>query len=230
MSENQTGRPAGRALPVETGELSTFDPQATQVRARRVADEVGAPVVLPPKEILTLPPLDELQPGIPVSEATGQPRRDPQMLVAIAFLYASSVAATCRAVPPRCRFERKSPSGACRRMEATTSSPTTKQRRSAPSASPMNSCTTKLAYRPRRASTTLREAEGFSVSITPAPCAPSFNLITWGGGPSMDSRSEVSSGLSPNTVTGRSMPCAASSWCARSLSRARRMASDGFGL
>ena len=61
------------------------------------------------------------------------------------------------------------------------------------------------------ASTTLREEESFSVSMTPAPCAPSLSLITCGGDPSIDSRSAVSSGLSPNTVAGMSMPSAASS-------------------
>ena len=98
-------------------------------------------------------------------------------------------ARTGLALPPRCRLERKSPFGACRRIVATTSPPTTKQRRSAPLASAMNSCTRKLAYSPRKASITLREADGFSVSITPAPCVPSLSLITCGGGPSIDSRS-----------------------------------------
>ncbi|MGJ6980326.1 hypothetical protein ACSDQ9_07315 [Aestuariimicrobium soli] len=51
-----------------------------------------------PKQIETLPPLDELQPAIPVSEATGQPRRAPMMLVAIGFLYASSVASAAALV------------------------------------------------------------------------------------------------------------------------------------
>jgi len=40
----------------------------------------------------------------------------------------------------------------------------------------------------------------------------------------------VSSGLSPNTVTGRPMPCAASSWWQRSLSRARAIAAALFGV
>ena len=70
----------------------------------------------------------------------------------------------------------------------------------------MNSCTTNWAYRPRSASITPREAESFSVRITPAPWVPSFNLITCGGGPSIESKSAVSSGLSPNTVVGRPIP------------------------
>jgi hypothetical protein len=40
----------------------------------------------------------------------------------------------------------------------------------------------------------------------------------------------VSSGLSPNTVTGRPIPCAASSWWQRSLSRARAIDSDELGV
>ncbi|MNT62869.1 hypothetical protein D3C72_2006300 [compost metagenome] len=75
-----------------------------------------------------------------------------------------------------------------------------------------------------------REALAFSVRITPLPWVPSLSFTTCGGGPSMDSRSTVSSGLSPNTVTGMSMPLEARIWCARSLSRARRMASDGLGV
>ena len=46
----------------------------------------------------------------------------------------------------------------------------------------------------------------------------------------MVSRSRVSSGLSPNTVTGRSMPSRASSCSERNLSRARRIASELFGV
>ena len=81
-----------------------------------------------------------------------------------------------------------------------------------------------------REAATPREAEGFSVSITPAPWVPSLSLITCGGGPNSESRSPVSSGLSPNTVAGRPMPCAASNWWQRSLSRALMIASDGLGL
>ena len=77
---------------------------------------------------------------------------------------------------------------------------------------------------------TPREADSFSVSITPAPWVPSLSLITCGGGPSIDSRSPVSSGLSPNTVVGRPMCSAASSWWQRSLSRARRIASEELGV
>jgi hypothetical protein len=82
----------GRALPAWE---QSDDADATQIRPRRgQPTDTGAtgPVVAAgPKEILTLPPLDELQPGIPVSEATGQPRRDPVMLIGIGFLYASSL-------------------------------------------------------------------------------------------------------------------------------------------
>lgn len=46
------------------------------------------------REILTLPPLDALEPRLPISEATGQPRRDKVMLVGMALLYASAVVAT----------------------------------------------------------------------------------------------------------------------------------------
>ncbi|WP_022909319.1 hypothetical protein [Aestuariimicrobium kwangyangense] len=66
------------------------DLDATQIRPRRSQPEEPQPAPAP-KPILTLPPLDEIQPGIPVSEATGQPRRDPVMLVGIGFLYASSI-------------------------------------------------------------------------------------------------------------------------------------------
>ncbi len=50
------------------------------------------PAAARPKEILTLPPLDELEPQLPISEATGQPRRDTTMLVGMGLLYASAVA------------------------------------------------------------------------------------------------------------------------------------------
>lgn len=43
--------------------------------------------------IETLPPLDELRPQVPISAATGQPRRSRWMVVAMSFLYASSVVA-----------------------------------------------------------------------------------------------------------------------------------------
>lgn len=42
------------------------------------------------KEIQTYPPLDEWEPAIPISEATGQPIRDKVMLIGAGFLYASS--------------------------------------------------------------------------------------------------------------------------------------------
>lgn len=82
------------------------DVDATQVRPRRGQDEPWPGPVAPqvahtppgPKEIQTLPPLDELEPGIPVSEATGQPRRAAMMVVAIGFLYASSLAAAAALV------------------------------------------------------------------------------------------------------------------------------------
>lgn len=46
-----------------------------------------------PKAIDTLPPLEELAPAIPISQATGQPRRSKVMLVGALFLYAGAVAA-----------------------------------------------------------------------------------------------------------------------------------------
>lgn len=46
-----------------------------------------------PGEILTLPPLDELAPGIPISGATGQPRRGKVMVVGMALLYAAALSA-----------------------------------------------------------------------------------------------------------------------------------------
>lgn len=61
-----------------------YPPQASQVM---VQPQGGT------REILTLPPLDELEPQIPISEDTGQPYRDPTMLVGMGLLYASSVAA-----------------------------------------------------------------------------------------------------------------------------------------
>ncbi len=44
-----------------------------------------------PGEILTLPPLDEIEPGIPISGATGQPRRGKVMVAGMAFLYAAAL-------------------------------------------------------------------------------------------------------------------------------------------
>ncbi len=44
-------------------------------------------------EILTLPPLDESAPGIPISGSTGQPRRGKVMVVGMGFLYASAISA-----------------------------------------------------------------------------------------------------------------------------------------
>ncbi|HSN43007.1 MAG TPA: hypothetical protein VLR88_03000 [Propionibacteriaceae bacterium] len=46
-----------------------------------------------PKEIATLPPLDVIESTIPLSEATGQPRRLPLMVVGACFLYAAATAA-----------------------------------------------------------------------------------------------------------------------------------------
>ncbi|GAA1381116.1 hypothetical protein [Luteococcus sanguinis] len=46
-----------------------------------------------PQVIETLPPLDELRPQVPISPATGQPRRSKWMVVAMSFLYASAVVA-----------------------------------------------------------------------------------------------------------------------------------------
>lgn len=42
-------------------------------------------------DIATLPPLDEWQPEIPISESTGQPRRGKVMVVGMLFLYAAAV-------------------------------------------------------------------------------------------------------------------------------------------
>ena len=180
-------------------------------------------------------------PGDAFTSSTRGPRRDrirstpatprPSTRAArIAASCSAKVALAALAVPPRCRLERKSPIGACRFIDATTLVPTTKQRRSAPFASGMNSCTRNWAYSPRNASITPRDADSFSVNITPAPWVPSLSLMTCGGGPSICSRSAVSSGLSPNTVTGMPMPCAASIWWLRSLSRARRIASEELAL
>ncbi len=44
-----------------------------------------------PHEILTLPPLDEFEPAIPISGSTGQPRRGKVMVVGMAFLYAAAI-------------------------------------------------------------------------------------------------------------------------------------------
>ena len=54
--------------------------------------------------------------------------------------------------------------------------------------------------------------------------------MTCGGLPNIESKSSVSSGLSPNTVAGSPMACAANNWWVRNLSRAFKMASDGFGV
>ena len=43
------------------------------------------------KVIATLPPIDALEPALDISEATGQPRRNPVMLVGASLLYASSL-------------------------------------------------------------------------------------------------------------------------------------------
>ena len=54
----------------------------------------SAPVSDPvPEEILTLPPLDEFTPAIPISGSTGQPRRGKVMVVGMAFLYAAAMSA-----------------------------------------------------------------------------------------------------------------------------------------
>ena len=62
------------------------------------------------------------------------------------------------AVPPRWMFERNSPSLPWRIIDATTLSPRTRQRMSAPPASLMNSCTRKWARRPRNESIMLAAA------------------------------------------------------------------------
>lgn len=43
------------------------------------------------KVIQTLPPLDLIEDHIPISEATGQPRRDPVMVVGMSLLYAGAL-------------------------------------------------------------------------------------------------------------------------------------------
>ncbi len=43
--------------------------------------------------IQTLPPIDVIEQLVPLSEATGQPRRDTVMIIGISFLYAATVAA-----------------------------------------------------------------------------------------------------------------------------------------
>lgn len=51
--------------------------------------QVGAPGPLD-GGIATLPPMDVLEPPIPLSDATGQPRRDPVMLIGMLLLYGSA--------------------------------------------------------------------------------------------------------------------------------------------
>ncbi len=139
----------------------------------------------------------------------------------------SGVMRTTLAVPPRCRLERNSPSLPWRFMAATTLSPITKQRMSAPPASLMNSCTRMLACRPMKASITLSAALCVSASTTPMPWVPSSSLITSGAPPTILIRSWMSSGLWANPVTGRPIPLRDSSCRERSLSRERR---DGHRL
>ncbi len=78
-------------------------------------------------------------------------------------------------------------------MEATTLSPMTKQRMSAPAASLMNSCTRKLASSSRKASMTLSAALLVSASTTPMPWVPSSSFTTSGAPPTSSIRAAVSS-------------------------------------
>lgn len=64
-------------------------------------DDASTPVTQArrPAQIETLPPLDELTPQVPISEATGQPRRSKVMVAAMSLLYAAaavSLVALCK--------------------------------------------------------------------------------------------------------------------------------------
>ena len=132
------------------------------------------------------------------------------------------------AVPPRCRLERNSPGLAWRFMVATTLSPMTKQRMSAPPASLMYSCTRMLTLSPMKACTTLSAACSVSARTTPIPWVPSTNLITSGAPPTILIRSCTSSGAWAKPVMGSPMPLRESSCRDLSLSLARAMATDSL--
>src|SRR6056297_2765022 len=94
----------------------------------------------------------------------------PMMRAALTAVERSSGVILIRlAVPPRCRLERNSPGLAWRLIEATTLSPTTKQRISAPPASLMYSWTMIDTSSPMKASRTLSAAFLVSQSTTPIP-------------------------------------------------------------
>ena len=140
----------------------------------------------------------------------------------------SGVIRISAADPPRCRFERNSPSLPWRFIAATTLSPTMKQRISAPPASLMNSWVRMLAFRPMKASITLSAALWVSANTTPIPWVPSSSLMTRGAPPTMSMRSPTSSGECAKPVTGRPMPLRASNCSERSLSRERLIATDSL--
>lgn len=124
---------------------------------------------------------------------------------------------------PWCRLALNSPLGAFRSMAATTLSPITKQRRSLPSLSLMNSWTRMLAFRLVKALITLSAALLVSARTTPMPLVLSRSLMTRGAPPTILMSSLVSRVELAKPVTGMSTPLRERSWRARSLSRDLRM-------
>ena len=99
-------------------------------------------------------------------------------------------------------FERNSPLGAERSMEATTLPFTTKQRKSFPAASLINSWTRMLACKLLKALITLSAALLVSAETTPFPWALCNNLMTKGAPPTILIRSLVSKGDLAKPVIG----------------------------
>ena len=124
-------------------------------QARRAAPSSTLAMIAP---ATSTPVADSMpsRPGDALTSRTKGPRWErsrstpaipsPMVLAARRAMLISWVeSSTALAFPPRCRLARKSPSGAWRCMAAATWFPITKQRKSPPPASAMNSCTTKFA-------------------------------------------------------------------------------------
>ena len=107
---------------------------------------------------------------------------------------------------------------AVRFIAATTLSPTTKQRRSSPLLSVINSCTIILAFKHINDSITLFAALAVSVKTTPTPWVPSNNLIIKGGPPAMSIKSLASLGEQAKPVIGMPTPFLDKNCNARNLS------------
>ena len=136
----------------------------------------------------------------------------------------SGVSLITSAEPPRCRLDRNSPGGPCRRIEAITRPPTTKARMSAPLASLMYSWTRMLASSWRNAPMTDSAAFLVSARTTPMPWVPSSSLTTTGAPPTVSSRPSMSLVEWAKPVTGSPIPPWLSSCSDRSLSRLRLIA------